>query len=118
MYKRQSEIIPVPGDYVLFCHKESSAGHEHENWKVGLVLRVENSKSSPRSTVYIIEYRAVVKQKDKKPEEWKVAKNLTNRHLRELVLLFTMEEIKSPPGSEEHLRRLRAGPKVKNVRFN
>ena len=52
-----------------------------------------------------------------RPEEWKVAKNLTNRHLRELVLLFTMEEVKSPPGSPEHLKRLKAGPKVKNVRL-
>ena len=106
-WHRPSEIIPVPGDYVLFCHKESSAGHEHENWKVGLVLRVENSKSSPRSQVYTLEYRTVVKQMNKKPEDWIVAKNLTDRHLRELVLLFTMDEIKSLPGSNEHLRRLK-----------
>ena len=54
---------------------------------------------------------------NKKPEDWIVAKNLTDRHLRELVLLFTMDEIKSLPGSNEHLRRLKEGPKMKNVRF-
>ena len=69
-----------------------------------------------------MEYRQVIKQKDEKPEEWSVAVQTTDRHLRDLVLLFTEAELKSLPGSEEHLKRLTAVPagmtrKAKKVRF-
>ena len=121
-WHKDSSIQPEEGDYVLFCHKESRAGREHEDWKVGLVTKIEKSESSPSTNKYYLEYRQVIKQKNKKPEEWKVAIQTTDRHLRDLVLLFTEDELKSQPGSEEHLRRLTAAPagkgiRVKKVRF-
>ena len=102
----KTDLQPEPGDYVLFCHLESKAGPEHEVWKVGMITRIEESASSPSTLKYFIEYRQVIKQKDKKPEEWKVAIQETDRHLRDLVLLFTESELRSAPGSEEHLKRL------------
>ena len=71
-----------------------------------MITRIEESASSPSTLKYFIEYRQVIKQKDKKPEEWKVAIQETDRHLRDLVLLFTESELRSAPGSEEHLKRL------------
>ena len=52
-----------------------------------------------------------------------MATQVTDRHMRDLVLLFTEAELKSLPGSEEHLRILTAAPAgVKNstrkIRFS
>ncbi len=121
-WHKDNNILPEEGDYVLFCHKESRAGPEHEYWKVGLIIKIEKSESSPSTNKYYLEYRQVIKQKDEKPEEWSVAVQTTDRHLRDLVLLFTEAELKSLPGSEEHLKRLTAVPagmtrNVKKVRF-
>ena len=113
-WHKTSDVRPEPGDYVLFCHVESKAGPEHQIWKVGLVTHIEDSKSSPSTAKYFLEYRQVIKQKNKKPEEWKVAIQTTDRHLRDLVLLFTEAELNSAPGSEEHLRRLASSMKTKS----
>ena len=102
----KTDFEPEPGDYVLFCHLESKAGPEHQVWKVGMITRIEKSASSPSTPKYFLEYRQVIRQKDKKPEEWKVAVQETDRHLRDLVLLFTEAELRSAQGSEEHLKRL------------
>ena len=122
-WHKSSSIQPEVGDYVFFCHRESSAGGEHEEWKVGLVIKIEESESSPSTSKYYLEYRQVIKQKNKKPEDWKVAIQVTDRHMRDLVLLFTEAELKSLPGSEEHIRRLTAAPvgvksSVKKVQFS
>ena len=122
-WHKSGSIQPEVGDYVIFCHKESRAGPEHAEWKVGLVIKIEESESSPSTSKYYLEYRQVIKQKNKKPEDWKVATQVTDRHMRDLVLLFTEAELKSLPGSEEHLRRLTAAPAgVKNstrkIRFS
>ena len=113
-WHKSSEIFPVIGDYVLFKHKESSAGKEHERWKVGLVFRIDNSESSPNSRIYHLEYRTAVKQKGKSVDKWKVAVMTTDRHSRELIILFTQEEIESQPGSKEHLARLEKKMATKN----
>jgi len=107
IWHKSSDILPRVGDYCLFCHRESSAGKEHERWKVGLVVKIRDSESSPRSKVYVLEYRTVVRQKSEKPAEWKVSIQTTDRDARSLVILFTEEELKSDIGSEEHLSRLR-----------
>ena len=46
-------------------------------------------------------------QKKKKAADWKIAVQKTDRAARELVILFTPEELNSEVGSEEHLARLR-----------
>ena len=107
IWHKSSEILPRIGDYCMFCHRESSAGKEHERWKIGLVVNIRNSESSPQSKVYVLEYRSVVKQKSKKPAEWSVSIQTTDRDARSLVILFTEEELESKVGSEEHLSRLR-----------
>ena len=107
IWHKSSEILPRIGDYCMFCHRESSAGKEHERWKIGLVVNIRNSESSPQSRVYVLEYRSVVKQKSKKPAEWNVSIQTTDRDARSLVILFTEEELESKIGSEEHLSRLR-----------
>ena len=45
-------------------------------------------------------------EKKKKAADWNVAVQKTDRAARELVILFTPEEINSAVGSEEHLARL------------
>ena len=105
-WHKTSECPPKLGDYVMFKHQESKAGREHEIWKIGLVVDIEKSESSPNSRIFYIEYRVTVQKQGQRPEDAKVISNVTNRHLRELVLLFTTEELTSPPGSEEHLARL------------
>ena len=115
-WHKSGEILPEIGDYVIFCHLESRAGPEHNYWKVGLVTKIEESESSPSTNKYYLEYRQVVKQKKKKPAEWSVVTQTTDRHLRDLVLLFTEAELRSAPGSEEHIRRLTAAGGLKCVK--
>ena len=114
-WHKSSEILPQVGDYCLFCHRESSAGAEHEKWKIGRIIEIKDSESNSKTKIYVIEYRTAVKQKKKKAADWKVTRLVTDRHPRELVILFTMEELSSELGSEEHLARLKEkisqGPK-------
>ena len=106
-WHKSSEILPKVSDYVLFCHRESSTGAEHEKWKIGRIIEIKDSESNSKTKIYVIEYRTAVKQKKKKAADWKVTKLVTDRHPRELVVLFTMEELSSELGSEEHLARLK-----------
>ena len=82
-------------------------GSENEHWKIGKVIEIRESESNATSKIYILEYRTTIKQKKKKAADWKVAVQKTDRAARELVILFTPEEINSAVGSEEHLARLR-----------
>ena len=108
-WHKSSEIFPKVGDYCLFKHKESSMGVEHEKWKIGKVIEIRDSESNAKSQIYILEYRTAWKQKSKKPsaKDWKVTVQITDRAVRELVILFTPEELSSAVGSEEHLARLK-----------
>ena len=114
-WHKSTEIFPKVGDYCMFCHRESSTGAEHEKWKIGRIIEIKDSESNSKTKIYVIEYRTAVKQKKKKAADWKVTKLVTDRHPRELVVLFTMEELSSEFGSEEHLARLKEkisqGPK-------
>ena len=97
---------PRVGDYVLFRHIETSrAGKEHEIWKTGYVFDIIGSECSS-TAILELEYKALIHAKEKKTEDCKVATHTTRRALREVVLLFTEEEIASPPGSPPHLARL------------
>ena len=82
-------------------------GAENEHWKIGKVIEIRASESNAKSQIYILEYRTAFKQKKKKAVDWKVSVQKTDRAARELVILFTPEELKSAVGSEEHLARLR-----------
>ena len=106
-WHKSSEVFPKVGDYCLFKHKESSMGAEHEQWKIGEVIEIRDSESNARSKIYILEYRTAMKQKKKKAKDWKVTVQITDRAVRELVILFTPEELNSAVGSEEHLARLK-----------
>ena len=105
-WHKSSEVFPKVGDYCLFKHKESNMGSENEHWKIGKVIEIRESESNATSKIYILEYRTTIKQKKKKAVNWNVAVHKTDRAARELVILFTPEEINSAVGSEEHLARL------------
>ena len=105
-WHKSSEVFPKVGDYCLFKHKESNMGAENEHWKIGKVIEIRASESNAKSQIYILEYRTAFKQKKKKAVDWKVSVQKTDRAARELVILFTPEELKSAVGSEEHLARL------------
>ena len=105
-WHKSSEVFPKVGDYCLFKHKESNMGSENEHWKIGKVIEIRESESNATSKIYVLEYRTTIRQKKKKAADWKVAVQKTDRAARELVILFTPEEINSAVGSEEHLARL------------
>ena len=106
-WHKSSDMLPKVGDYCLFKHKESNMGSEHEHWKIGKVIEIRDSESNAESKIYILEYRTATKQKKKKAESWTVTVQITDRAARELVILFTPEELNSEVGSEEHLARLK-----------
>ena len=129
-WHKSSEVFPKVGDYCLFKHKESNMGSENEHWKIGKVIEIRKSESNATSEIYVLEYRTAIKQKKKKAADWKIVVQKTDRAARELVILFTLEEIDSTVGSEEHLARLRkkitegkkkkswgTGSKVKRIRI-
>ena len=100
-----SENPPVIGDYVLFLFKESKMGREHEEWKPGQIYDISKSENS-NTFIFYIEYRILIRKKGDKVENSKVETHTTSRVLRELVLLYTEEELSSLHGSPEHLKRL------------
>ena len=104
-WHEDSKCLPVCGDIVLFLHKESRVGREHEIWKQGIITSIEDSKSS-NTKIYVIEYRTCVKRKGQKIENAKVDTMTTTRTLREIVMLYIVEEINSEHGSHEHMARL------------
>ena len=80
-------------------------GREHEEWRPGKVYDIGPSESS-NTLVYYIEYRIVIRKKGEKVEDSKVETHSTSRVLRDIVLLYTEEELASLQGSPEHLKRL------------
>ena len=104
-WHEDSKCLPVCGDVVLFLHKESRVGREHEIWKQGIIASIEDSKSS-NTKIYEIEYRTCIKRKGQKIQDAKVETMTTTRTLREIVMLYSVEEINSERGSREHVARL------------
>ena len=104
-WHEDSKCLPVCGDVVLFLHKESRVGREHEIWKQGIIASIEDSKSS-NTKIYVIEYRTCVKRKGQKIQDAKVETMTTTRTLREIVMLYSVEETNSERGSREHVARL------------
>ena len=100
-----SSCPPVIGDFVLFLHKESRMGPEHEEWRPGKIYDIGPSESS-NTLIYYIEYRIVIRRKGQKVEDAKVECHSTSRVLRDIVLLYSEEELSSLHGSPEHLKRL------------
>ena len=100
-----TSIIPSRGDYVLFLHKESRMGREHEEWRPGKIFDIVTSEASS-TFIFYIEYRILIQKKGERIENSKVEVHTTTRVLRDLVLLYTEEELTSLPGSPEHLARL------------
>ena len=80
-------------------------GREHEEWKPGQIYDISKSENS-NTFIFYIEYRILIRKKGDRVENSKVETHTTSRVLRELVLLYTEEELSSLHGSPEHLKRL------------
>ena len=80
-------------------------GREHEEWRPGKIFDIAKSESS-NTFIFYIEYRILIQKKNERVENAKVEVHTTTRVLRDLVLLYTEEELVSLPGSAEHLARL------------